>query len=84
MAVQLVINTCGECPYVDHSGAFTPGGAKDICQHKNAVASFAGHIGDDAPNPDNLAGGDRYHWKHRIVDRGAEPPPQCPIRTRED
>ena len=27
------IQNCDECPYCDHSGAFTPGGAKPICNH---------------------------------------------------
>lgn len=81
--VRLIIPTCGQCPFIGHSGAFTPGGAKSICHHKAAVSTFAAHIGKDAPNPDNLAGGDRYHWKHRMVDRDASPPSQCPIRNQQ-
>jgi hypothetical protein len=30
------IHKCIDCPYYDHSGAFTPGGAISICQHNEA------------------------------------------------
>jgi hypothetical protein len=69
--VQLSIPTCGDCPFVDHSGAFTEGGAKSICGHRNALGTFTEHV----------VGEDRYHWKHRVVDSGTAPPPQCPIRV---
>ena len=32
--------TCSTCPHLDHSGAFTPGGAKDICGHPSAGRIF--------------------------------------------
>lgn len=81
MSVSLVINTCGECPYVSHSGAFTPGGAQDICAHKNAVESFAGNVqGTMKPIVGDQDIPAKYHWEYRVVNRKAEPPPQCPIR----
>jgi len=32
-----IINTCLECPHIDHSGGFTKGGAKRICGHGKIV-----------------------------------------------
>ena len=31
------IGNCHECRHIDHSGAFTPGGAKMICGHPDAI-----------------------------------------------
>lgn len=70
-SVFLQIPTCGRCPFVDHSGSFTPGGAKTICNHRDAVETFAA----------NVAGEDRYHWKYRQVNHDAAPPEQCPLRV---
>ena len=33
----LVIRDCSDCPHHDHSGAFTKGGAKQICGHRHTV-----------------------------------------------
>lgn len=68
--VALAIKTCGKCPFVDHSGAFTPGGAKATCGHRDAPDTFAATVEGD----------ERYHWQHRQVDRSAAPPSQCPLR----
>lgn len=70
-SVFLQIPTCGRCPFVDHSGSFTPGGAKTICNHRDAVETFAA----------NVEGEDRYHWKYRQVNHDAAPPEQCPLRV---
>lgn len=68
--VTLVIPTCGQCPFVDHSGAFTPGGAQPICGHRDAPSTFAVDI----------AGDERFHWKYRQVNLESAPPDQCPLR----
>ena len=72
MDIRLIINTCGDCRHKDHSGAFTPGGAKAICGH------------DDAPkcatNGKELEGTDAhemYHWKYRVLEKGI--PAWCPL-----
>jgi hypothetical protein len=70
----LRIKNCGKCPYVDHSGAFTPGGAKDICGHPEAVETFTSSVDRDDPNQD------KWHWRHRAVDRELPPPAECPLR----
>jgi len=33
----IVINDCSVCPNRDHSGGFTPGGAKQICSHSHTI-----------------------------------------------
>lgn len=33
----ITIKNCGECPNVDHTGAFTKGGAKPCCNHSKTV-----------------------------------------------
>jgi hypothetical protein len=36
---QIVINikSCNDCLYLDHTGAFTEGGAKPCCNHKDII-----------------------------------------------
>lgn len=68
--VSLRIATCGDCPFVDHSGAFTPGGAKSICGHVDAYKTFGR----------NKKGQERYEWRHRMVNRSGSPPELCPLR----
>lgn len=31
------INNCSECPFVSHTGAFTPGGAKPCCNNEEII-----------------------------------------------
>lgn len=33
MPKMITFHSCHNCPHVDHSGAFTVGGAKTICGH---------------------------------------------------
>ena len=56
------IYKCSQCPYISHLGAFTEGGAKNICDHEDAVFW--------ATNSYTI---DRYHWKHRIVNPNTIP-----------
>lgn len=52
--INKTIKNCEECRHIDHSGGFTPGGAKPVCDHPKAV-DMAG------------TGKDKYHWKHRVI-----------------
>jgi len=36
MNINITINKCSDCKYSSHSGAFTPGGAINICMHNSA------------------------------------------------
>lgn len=58
MSKKIVINikNCNDCPHVDHSGGFTPGGAKDTCGNGNTCMVRA-NIHTDEP----------YHWIHRVL-----------------
>ena len=68
MSVYIEINTCHRCPHADHSGAFTPGGAKPVCNH-DAVLRRVQESG--VP--------DYYHWRHRIRPNGGRVPRWCPL-----
>ena len=34
------VNSCSDCPHIDHTGAFTPGGAKYCCRHSGIARSL--------------------------------------------
>lgn len=69
-------NSCDGCPFQDHSGAFTPGGAQATCRHPDAPRSS-----DPVPaqySKDRRY--DRYHWYHRRIGTGNPSPKWCPLR----
>lgn len=80
-------NTCKDCPFRTHSGAFTKGGAQEICQHKQAVGISRGEI--PAEHKTDLYGKPRdpqlapYHWYHRRIGTGTPSPDWCPLKTPE-
>jgi hypothetical protein len=43
MEVTVKIETCDDCRHRDHTGGFTPGGAKPCCHHPVTVAFNDGH-----------------------------------------
>lgn len=36
LVITIRIKSCSQCRHLDHSGAFTPGGAQYTCEHKSA------------------------------------------------
>jgi len=58
MNVTVAINTCNECRFRDHSGAFTKGGAKPICGGPGASVYTSRAKGLKRTS---------YHWKHRVL-----------------
>ena len=70
--VTLEIKSCGGCPYVGHSGGFTPGGAKPVCDHNDAV--------DRVCQFKNVSKKDRWHWKYRKVTLDGAIPVWCPLK----
>lgn len=67
MDIAVVINTCDDCRYRDHSGAYTPGGAKPICGHDKACVK-------------RKATFDKYHWKQRVIEDLNKIPNWCPLK----
>ena len=43
MEVVINIETCEDCHHKDHSGAFTLGGSKPCCNHKDVVNENGAH-----------------------------------------
>lgn len=39
MIITKEIKTCYDCEFVDHTGAFTKGGAKPCCRHPETIAN---------------------------------------------
>ena len=81
--------TCKTCPRLGHSGAFTKGGAKPVCEHPHAVYWFTN--GKSLSQPDDTwseerirSAENRYHWMHRVIDLNKEPPKECPLRHKEN
>ena len=71
VVLTVTLNTCKDCLHLDHSGAFTPGGAKQIC---GAAGKRNAPAGDPEP----------WHWKHRVIeDLSTTPPPWCPLRQND-
>jgi len=68
MKLTVEITRCAQCRYVDHSGAFTPGGAKRICGHNDASRL--------APGKEKK---DYWHWKYRVV-KEDRVPAWCPLK----
>lgn len=74
ITITVVINNCGECRHVGHSGAFTKGGAKAVCHHDDAVETAT-------RNKSGIIGDDKYHWKYRVIkDRENKIPGWCPLK----
>lgn len=67
MNITVTINSCRDCKYLDHSGSFTPGGAKLICGHRDAIPSRRS-VGDD-----------NYHWKYRVIEDANKVWDRCPL-----
>jgi hypothetical protein len=69
MKIIVDIQTCKDCRHIDHSGAFTPGGAKLICGHREACNLAT--LGIKAP--------EKYDWKYRILPNII--PDWCPLKN---
>ncbi len=74
MQITVEIKDCQECRHEGHSGAFTPGGAKPVCDHKEAVDYATQNKQVNKKNKD-----DRYHWRHRVIKNTKKIPSWCPL-----
>lgn len=91
VSIAFTLNHCRQCAHIDHSGAFTKGGARTICGHDcatetleklDALASkksfkqaYPEYAGDARDNESW-----RHHWFHRIVDADGEVVGWCPLK----
>jgi len=85
--IRKTIRTCSDCRHLGHSGQFTPGGARPVCDHPWATDLMSPpgiprpRPTDRGPlGPDNNA----FHWRHREVGRDSVPPASCPLRHGQD
>ncbi len=69
MIVAVNIRKCSDCRHKDHSGAFTEGGAKQICGHQDACSTSRAK---------NL-GFDKYDWRARVLNNDLSIPEWCPL-----
>jgi hypothetical protein len=99
MQITVSLDNCSHCRHRDHSGAFTPGGAKQICGYPNIsdyVLKYVKGTKHDDPNGFEFRpkGKERerlekqcYHWKNRIVEDHMEGkdsfPVFCPLKHGE-
>lgn len=78
MSVSIEIKNCGDCMYLEHSGAFTPGGAKPVCNGPDAVDTFTKNKKVNSNKkrfPD-----DKYHWRHRVIRDTNKIHNHCPLK----
>jgi len=82
LKIQVEINSCRDCRYIDHSGSFTVRGRRDICGHYDACVARHPKINFKREYPE-YADRDlrywKYHWYNRTV--GAKTIPDwCPLK----
>jgi hypothetical protein len=76
-------NTCENCPFRGHSGAFTPGGARNVCKHDDAYE-------DRFEIPEEYRKGfyevsaprNKYHWFNNHIGTGTPSPDWCPLKRK--
>ncbi len=61
MEIKINIKTCLDCDHVGHSGAFTKGGAKPICEHSYAAECVWKEKQED-PDAEKY-----WDWKYRVI-----------------
>ena len=86
MKITVEIKNCQACRYVNHSGAFTIRGARQICGHSDAckirksIEEFYNEYPEYKELKKQLSRQDwKYHWYNRIV--GKEIPSWCPLKN---
>jgi hypothetical protein len=88
VTLKVVLKHCHQCRYIDHSGAFTIGGARDICGHYDAKEHFPKKTKQEfykeypayakrEPIPDEHW---PYHWYNRIIPDVNQIPDCCPLK----
>lgn len=87
--LTVILESCYQCQHLDHSGAFTQGGARDICGHYNACDFFPSKTKEqfweeypyykkrDGDIPDNHW---KHHWYNRTIADVESIPECCPLK----
>lgn len=92
MLITTEINKCTDCRHLGHSGAFTPGGAKEICSHSDAIERSTSYKGiykpknyikhlNNSKSKQYDAAVNYIHWKHRTIDAEGPIPKWCPLKN---
>lgn len=79
-----IIKGCHECPHSGHSGAFTIGGARSICNHNSSCRPRRSKEDFKAEYPKYFKESEKdkwehwsHHWFHRITE--GDIPDWCPL-----
>ncbi len=90
MLITIEIKHCGYCRHRDHSGAFTPGGAKKICGHPDITDCIkklkpeTRHDDANRNDKDYDVTAQCYYWGNRVVEEDIEKkqiPFFCPLKN---
>ena len=89
--LELIVNieSCRDCRYLDHSGAFTKPKAQSVCCHsdaskirrsKSSFREFNGQYYNEQKSENWKYW--KSHWWHRVIDnqKKLEIPEWCPLR----
>lgn len=89
MKIEVTIESCRDCRYIDHSGSFTPGGARTICNHPDVIEivgeikkifkpnDYIKHL-NNQKSPLYKAAENYIHWEHRVIEKTI--PEWCPLK----
>lgn len=87
MEIIVKLEKCSQCRHTDHSGAFTHGGARDICGHPDASKERRSKtdFGLEYPRYYGEKKNEQWkywssHWYHRILPDDDSIPEWCPLK----
>jgi hypothetical protein len=75
MMITIEVKTSRDCMHREHSGALTPGRAKDICGHPYAIPSIMGYDEKVAKAKDS------WDWNYRVLGKSLRIPAWCPMKN---
>ena len=85
LTIKIDIKDCSECRHVDHSGAFTVRGARQICGHSSACGQVRVKkkaFVKEYPEYKDKSSSDysySFHWIHRVIVKPYIIPDWCPL-----
>jgi hypothetical protein len=93
MEVVIKIKTCNDCRHRDHTGGFTPGGAKPCCDHPFAVENMDKGNGpfdrvipyrNESPDNRNVFHKHTFKAVYKPIRTPKGIPKWCPIKNGKD